>query len=255
MRNARRAGLVYNLYVETRTTPFNTLPIVVAAAFVFASAIAVPAFAQGGYIGAFLVSDVVRMNQYDSTLRDSGNGEALGFALRLGSSLGAKWGVELEFVRPGEITTEQSPQILPLLATTPNVSVPSLPGLPVSVYDPLTFPSFSYQFRATQRRTTLSAAVWARQEISRRFSLAYLGGVAFGRTNSEVEISYLPIRPTILPISPAISESVIYDVGPMVGVEGRIRMAGQVDLVPGLRLHAIDGGWMIRPALGLAWAF
>lgn len=246
-------SFVYNSYVETRTTLFNPLALAV---FVFASAIAAPAFAQGGYIGAFLVSDVVRVNQYDSTLRDSGNGEALGFALRLGSSLGAKWGVELEFVRPGEITSEQSPQILPLLTTTPNVSVPSLPGQPnVGVYDPLTFPSFSYQFRATQRRTTLSAAVWARQEISRRFSLAYLGGVAFGRTNSEVEISYLPIRPTILPIPPALTESIIYDVGPMVGVEGRIRMAGQIDLVPGLRLHAIDGGWVIRPALGLAWVF
>ena len=94
-----------------------------------------------------------------------------------------------------------------------------------------------------------------RQEISRRFSLAYVGGVAFGRTESELEISYLPIRPTIIPIPPSLNESVNYDVAPMVGVEGRIRLGGHVDVVPGIRLQAIEGGWLIRPALGLAWAF
>ena len=79
--------------------------------------------------------------------------------------------------------------------------------------------------------------------------------MAFGRTNNEVEITYLLSRPTILPIPPDINESITYDVGPMVGVEGRIRMAGQVDLVPSLRLHGTQGVWLIRPALGLAWAF
>ena len=41
----------------------------------------------------------------------------------------------------------------------------------------------------------------------------------------------------------------------MVGVEGRIRMGGKVDLVPGLRLHGAQGGWLIRPAVGLSWNF
>ena len=70
-----------------------------------------------------------------------------------------------------------------------------------------------------------------------------------------MEIGYLPIRPTIIPIPPSVSESINYDVAPMVGVEGRIRMGGQVELVPGLRLHGTDGGWLIRPALGLMWTF
>jgi hypothetical protein len=85
--------------------------------------------------------------------------------------------------------------------------------------------------------------------------LAYVGGVAFGRTESEVEVSFQPVRPTIIPIPPSVSESINYDVAPMVGVEGRIRMGGQVELVPGLRLHGTDGGWLIRPALGLMWTF
>src|SRR5687767_10264788 len=83
---------------------------------VLAGMLAPPAFAQG-YVGAFLVGDVVRLDQYDSRAGDTGNGEAFGFALRLGSPVGAKWGVELEFVRPGEITSDQSPRYLPLLAT------------------------------------------------------------------------------------------------------------------------------------------
>ena len=84
--------------------------------FCVASATAAPAFAQGGYIGAFLVADVARFDQYDRTGRDdSGNGEALGFALRLGTELGSRWGVEVEFVRPGEISSEVTPEILPLL--------------------------------------------------------------------------------------------------------------------------------------------
>lgn len=225
------------------------------AVFLVTMAVAAPAFAQGSYIGAFLLADVVRLDQYDSTVGDTGNGEALGFALRLGTPIGARWGVELEFVRPGEITSDQTPQILPAL-TTVNVGsgVPTLPNVSVPE-STLIFPSYSYRFRSTQRRTTLSTALWVRQEISRRFSLAYLGGVAFGRTNNEVEISYLPIRPTILPIPRSVNESIDYNVAPMVGVEGRIRLGGQVDLVPGLRLHGGEDGWLIRPALGLAWTF
>jgi hypothetical protein len=224
-----------------------------AVVFLFASAVAAPAFAQG-YVGAFLVADVARFNQYDrSAGGDSGNGEALGFALRLGTEVGSRWGVDLEFVRPGEISNEVSPDILPLLTqTTP--ALPSIPGLP-SLPPELVFPTYSYRFRTTQRNSTLSTALWVRQEISSRVSLAYLGGVAFGRTSREVEVTYEPVRPVIIPISPNVSETTTYDVGPMVGVEGRIRMGGQVNLVPGIRLQAIEGGWLIRPALGLTWNF
>ena len=32
-------------------------------------------------------------------------------------------------------------------------------------------------------------------------------------------------------------------------------LGGKVDLVPGLRMQGVSGGWLIRPAVGLAWAF
>jgi hypothetical protein len=235
--------------------------LAVAAVLLF-GVLAPPAFAQGAYVGAFLVGEIVRLDQYDSRSQDSGNGESFGFGLRLGTPIGPKWGVEAEFVRPGEITSDQTPQILPLLTNTPpNVGtpLPTLPGVDVTLYDPLTLPAyFSYRLRSTQRRTTLSTVLWVRQEISSRVSLAYLGGVAFGRTNNEIEVTYTIARPTILPIPPIpplINESISYDVQPMVGIEGRIRLGGNVDLVPGLRLHGAQGGWLIRPAVGLSWNF
>ena len=228
--------------------------LVPATVFLAAISAASPAFAQGGYIGAYLVGDVVRVDQYDTRSGDSGNGEALGFGLRLGSALASRWGVEVEFVRPGEITSDQTSQILPALAEATVIGSPgaTLPNVPP---DSILFPPYSFRFQATQRQTTLSTSLWVRQSITKSFSLAYVGGVAFGRTTTEVEVSYVPIRPTILPISPSVSEATSYDIGPMVGVEGRIRMGKQVDLVPGIRLHGHQGGWLIRPAIGLAWAF
>jgi hypothetical protein len=233
----------------------QTLVRLVPAAALFAAiSAAPPAFAQGGYIGAYLVGDVVRLDQYDTRSGDSGNGEALGFALRLGGALASRWGVELEFVRPGEITSDETSQILPAVYSLEAIGGPisSLPNVPP---DSIVFPPYSFRFQATQRRTTLSTSLWVRQPITRSFSLAYVGGIAFGRTTTEVEVSYVPVRPTILPIPPSVSEAITYDIGPMVGVEGRIRMGRQVDLVPGIRLHGHQGGWLIRPAIGLAWTF
>src|SRR4030095_16711612 len=174
----------------------RTLAIAVVLLF---GVLAPPAFAQGAYVGAFLVGEIVRLGQYDSRAEDSGNGESFGFALRLGSPIGAKWGVELEFVRPGEITSEQVPQIFPAIYEL--TAVPSIPGLPnQGQYDPLIFPPISSAFRSTQRRSTLSTSLLVRQEISSRVSMVYLGGVAFGRTSNEVEITYTFPRQTIFPI-------------------------------------------------------
>ena len=187
--------------------------------------------------------------EHDSRTGDSGNGEALGFGLRLGTEVGRRWGVEVEFVRPGEITSDGLRRFCRRIRGHPRASGADLPNvLPDPVVGP---PGFSYRFRANQRRTTLSTALWVRQEISRRFSLAYVGGVAFGRTETELEISYLPIRPTIIPIPPSVNESVNYDVARWSASKGRIRMAGQVDLVPGIRLQGnqVCGAWLIRPLL------
>ena len=214
--------------------------------------------AAQGYVAASLLGDIARFNEYDSGGDDtSGSGEAIGFALRLGTAIGSRWGVELEFARPSEIESEFSPPYIPLLtanvvvgsATPPNVGSPVVPD----VYFP-----YSYRTEARQRNTTLSTSVWISQPVTKRFGLTYLAGIAFGRTSHDIDIAYEPI-PRLAPVItiPArISSSAIsYDVGPLVGVEGAIALTEHVRLIPGFRLHGIEGGWLLRPSVGLGWTF
>src|SRR5262245_53929116 len=68
------------------------------------------ASAQSTYVGAALVGDVLRSThtEFTSGPDNSTDGEAIGFALRVGTPLGSRWGIELEFARPGEIESEFS---------------------------------------------------------------------------------------------------------------------------------------------------
>jgi hypothetical protein len=103
------------------------------------------------------------------------------------------------------------------------------------------------------------------QELSERVSLVYLAGMAFNRSTFESESRFeiLPLPPgfplppgiTIPGILPTTTKTVMYGVRPLAGIEARIGLTEQVDLVPGLRLHGIDNGWLLRPAVGLAWNF
>lgn len=89
------------------------------------------AFAQGACVSAAVMADVVRSTHSDSpALPDSeGGGEAIGFVLRAGTPLGAIWGIEVEFARPGGIDREIEAGIrLPVDA--------SVPGLPPIVRNP-----------------------------------------------------------------------------------------------------------------------
>src|SRR6185436_16674635 len=76
-------------------------------------------YAQGAYVSASLTGDLMRQNRVKSAGSDqSTDGEAIGFALRVGSELGTRWGVELEFARPQEIENDFAPGIVPLPAAT-----------------------------------------------------------------------------------------------------------------------------------------
>ena len=216
-----------------------------------------PADAQG-YVAASVLGDIARFDEYSSDGSDSSaSGEAIGFALRLGTAIGSRWGVELEFARPSEIETTLSPPYIPLLTTT-NVVQGSLPpnvGSPVvpDVYFP-----YSYRSETRQRNTTLSASVWVGQTVTTRFGLTYLAGIAFGRTTRDIDVVYEPI-PRLAPVitipARVSSSATTYDVGPLVGVEGAIALTEHVQLIPGIRLHAIEGGWLLRPSVGLGWTF
>lgn len=219
-------------------------------------------FAQGAYVSAVVMADIVRSTHSDVPgLPDADpGGEAIGFALRAGTPLGAIWGLEVEFARPGEIEREIHSGIrLPV-----DVPVPGLPSIsrnPVVGLRPedLSLPGFAYRLRSTERNSTLSAALWLRQELTSRFSMVYLGGMAFSRAEYENEVTYAPfiltpgLPPSLLP--PTLNTTTVYGVQPLVGVESRVEMTDHLRLVPGLRMQASDGRWLIRPSVGLAWNF
>jgi hypothetical protein len=204
------------------------------------------ATAQSAYVGASAIADVVRLS--GSTVDTFGNGEAIGAALRAGTGLGAQWGVDIEFARSGEIETTPDVRILtPLLAGEfPNTLLPTI------------FPPPEISTR--QRLSTLATTAWWRQDVGGRFGLVYMGGVAFTRTVREISVQF-PRVPLPAPLGGVIAvpsieqESVGYDAGVIVGLDGRVRMTDHLHLVPGVRLQSIPDGWVVRPGVGVSWEF
>ena len=215
---------------------------VVVARLVFSAA---PAFAQGGYVTAAISGDVARFSHTESSGQsDATGGEALSFALRTGAAIGSHWGVELEFARPSEI---ENTNPNPIRILTP-ASVGGVSATPV-IYPPI-----SLDIRTRQRNTTLAAMAWASQEITRRFSLVYLGGVGFYRRSLETEYSYAGPVP-LASGSTFSSTTIAYGAGPAAGIEAAVGLTDHVHLLPGVRIQGIEGGWIVRPSVGLGWHF
>jgi hypothetical protein len=214
---------------------------------------AAPVFAQGAYVSASVAGDLARFSHstVDGLAAGQGSGsESIGFTLRVGVPLGSAWGVEAEFAVASEVESGLSPNLAALssaqLTVVPDLSLP-----------------FGIDITQTDQRSAFSSLVWARQQLTGRSALVYLGGVSFGRTATTTDIDYnffqlaaIPglSRPTILPPSQRFA-GVFYDVHPVVGVEGRIGLTDRIELVPGIRLTAVSSGLMIRPAVGLGWVF
>lgn len=210
------------------------------------------ASAQSAYVGASFIGDVIRVSGPDYGT-GSANGETFGGALRAGVPLGAQWGVEAEFARTGKIDADPGVYLAREGFTITSIEGPAI--------FPNIFPTPRYSIE--RQLSTISAALWWNHELNDRFSLAYLGGVAFTRADTEVEIGYdfpvpLPGGGVPLPLPRPISvrsESVSYDADVVVGFEGRIGMTEHLRLVPGIRMQTAVGGWAIRPGVGLQWMF
>jgi hypothetical protein len=209
------------------------------------------------YVGASFIGEVVRQ----SGQRDlnPGNGETFGGALRVGTTLGSQWGVEVEFARTGDI------DVSPNLSAFTAGSLSSITWADDQPFPIQTFPAFT-EVSAEQQLATLSTLLFWQHSVSDRVTLAYLGGVSFTRVDSRVRIDYQDILfpPTPLPGFPLPlprprqtieSDVVSYDADVTVGFEGRIGMTEHLKLVPGIRLQTAAGGWTLRPGVGLHWQF
>src|SRR3954471_7099974 len=68
------------------------------------------AHAQGSYVAGSVSADVARMGSADH--RDTpGTGEAVSWSLRAGGAITPRFGVELDFTRPSEIETDDTPDV------------------------------------------------------------------------------------------------------------------------------------------------
>lgn len=229
------------------------------ALFVVLTLLAGPVFAQSTYVGAAIGMDVSRFNRVEASgFNDvTAGGEVLAVSLRLGTEIRENWGVELGFTYPSELERESSQGFpIPLLAAVTAVGGGVSGAIPVPGGNALTFPAFQASTRIERRNTTLDATAWVARSAGDAVDLVFLGGVAFNRISEEISFQFT--RPIGL-IIPNSTRTISYDVGPVVGVEGRIELTDNARLVPGLRLQSLGGngreGWLLRPSVGLSWQF
>lgn len=216
--------------------------------WVVALAMVSPAWAQSGTgVTASLVGDIVRTDGGNDIYRgQSPDGEAFGFSLRLDQALGTRWGVELEYVRGGELEVQN--RALPYLTE-------SLAGLNISAPVAVTLLA-GVTSTATVRYSTVSTLAWYRQPLGDRAALVYSAGIGFGITRSESTFRYIGLpNENTLPFPPSTNKYTSYGVNPVVGVDARIAMTDHASIVPGIRLFGGNGGIILRPSVGIRWGF
>lgn len=223
------------------------------------SLLAAPAWAQSPYVTGAIGAEIVRSTSVTSSgsTFTTRNGESWSGAVRLGTLVVSRVGVELEWLRPGLIEGDGDGPIY-VASDLPRAVVASLIADGI-VPDTAIFSIISQQTR--MRATTLSTLAFVRQPVGARVDLVYLGGLGFSRVVHETEFGIpRPLPAASRPIVPSYrTRTTQYGVGPVVGAEARIDMTEHVRFVAGMRLHALGqslvDGWLVRPNVGLSWMF
>jgi len=247
--------------------PAATLAVRFISTLAFVALAIRPTSAQSVYVAGALGADITLASGQESIGLSipMGGGEALSGAARLGVLLEPRWGIELEVSRAGEIreTSRTGPVPLPL-------------GIARTAFLP------EIEFR--RRVTTVSATASIRQQVSDNVALAYLGGVVFHRTDTQVDygglrgftttsgvspigsVSFIP-PPGSDPISPvglalpslflptSRIDTVAYGAGPVVGFEAHIGYGTHFLIIPGIRMHGLPASWLVRPGIAAGWSF
>lgn len=214
-----------------------------------------PATAQG-YVGASVLSDVVRASGSEG---NDANTSALGGALRVGATLGESWGVDLEFARAAETSWEQDSRIysnaLAERITGSFIGPDGLGSIRVINDQRDALGIYPASSETTVQRSTLTAMLWKRQAIGDRFSLVYLGGVAFRRTRNEFAYTVPIFIASTIRQERYRDEFVQFGTGVSIGLDAPVTMTEHLRLVPGIRMLAGDAEWQLRPSVGLVWQF
>ena len=223
---------------------------------------AASARAQSAYVAGTIGADVSRVSHTDANFYSSSpdGSETLSGSVRVGTTIGPSWGVELELVQSGRSHDQVTPVVSPLAtinSTTP-APVITLPGFTFGSDSPSVNPIRFVQSDIRQSHSDLDALIWARQAVGGSVDLVYLGGVAFSRQRTEITQNFPTILQLFAPLPPNSafrSTTISYGTRPVAGVEARIRFTSHVRLIPGVRLQGIADGWLLRPYVGLGWFF
>jgi hypothetical protein len=211
-----------------------------------------PAFAQT-YVSAALGVDLRK--SYESSVNGTtfpdGEDAATSWGLRVGTALGSRWGVELDFSRPDEVDMQNGPIVY----------APAQTAIGFVDVSPTILPA--PEIHSSQRSTTWNTSAWIRQSLGARADLVFLGGLGFSRVvqNTEYSINVPPqLLSRILAARPSYRTRTIgYGVGPLVGAEARLRMTEHLELIPGIRAQSLGNnlsdGLVLRPSVALSWTF
>jgi hypothetical protein len=209
--------------------------------------------AQTTFVAGSLTGEVARFGSVETTpqpdfprLEPAFDGEAVGFGLSLERSLGDRWGVALEFARPGTIEREDSYELPFTIAIFPPVP-------PVEIHR-----------RFEQRRASVNTLAWLAQSLGDRVELAFLAGASFARTtwvqHYDVTVAALVlVPPGFIDAARPTTKTIEFSVAPVVGLDARLKVSDHLAVVPGVRFQAaaIAGrsGWLLRPSVGMRWGF
>jgi hypothetical protein len=191
------------------------------------------AVAQSTYATASVGTEVSRFMRFEQDIPSDGftGGEAVFGALRVGTAVGERWGVELEFARPAALN---------------HSSILGSGRLDLPFDEP--------QLHIKQEKASISMLAWVPQRVGSAVQLVYLGGVTFHRTATAGRLG--PERPADSRFDSKLTE---YSTGPTVGMEARIALTTHVQVVPGVRLDGIQvansNGWLLRADAGISWVF
>jgi hypothetical protein len=225
----------------------------VALVLVMLSGSASVAGAQSTFVSGSLVGEIARFSfvevqptGYFGPFDFSFDGEAVGFGLAVERAVGERWGVALEFVKPGSIIREATDEL----------------PVSIAIFPPL--PPISFERRLEQKRLSWNTLAWLAHDAGSRVELAFLAGVSFTRTKyTQTSTLIVPalvlLNPDIFPPIAPSTTTLEYSVDPIVGMDARFRVTDHLAIVPGVRFQSggigARRGWLLRPSVGARWGF
>jgi hypothetical protein len=206
--------------------------------------------AQSTFVSGSLIGEIARFDyiEADSTryfdpFDVSFNDEAVGFGVSIERSVGERWGVVLEFVKPATTSREDTQQL----------------PISIAIFPPV--PPVQIERQFAQKRMSWNTMALLSQTVGDRVELAFLGGVSFTRTKLKQTYSVTVPALALLPpefVGPS-QTSITYSVDPIVGMDARVRLSDNLSVVPGVRLQSAGlagrSGWLLRPSAAVRWGF